>query len=493
MEAARAKGIFRESRKRGRGIWPDGDHIVVDLGSRLVVDGKELEIGKFKSPGGYIYEVGDCIDLDLSVAPLTAQESSVILKVAKKFAWPTPLNAYLCAGWVVVAPFSGILPWRAHLWITGPTTAGKSTLLDRFIEPLTPFRFDTALMGDSSAAGIRQALGSDALPISIDEAEPSEKAASERLEALLSLLRGASSSKGNKTLKGTPSGKALSYKFRCSAALASIEVPINNSADKNRLTQLELKKLKSELWLALLEELKTFTPKFGARFFRRILKLAPTLLKNIPVFHDVVTTKLNDSRAGQQYGALLAGAWTIEHDNVATLDEATKFVSGLDWSDGSHAGPVGSDSDEERYLTLILDAQVQLPITEKIGDFESQHTHSDRRVISELLTKALTGDGDIGVSEDDAVAVLDRHGIRVCKKGTGLDDGHEAEMYFWIANQNENLAKIIGRPNGSWKQHLGRIEGHVKSGSKSQKFNRRNRCYVALPASIILGDGNEVK
>jgi len=499
MKEAHEAGIFRPGKVRTRGAWVDGGRIVLHLGDRLAVDGIEVKVEKFESPGGYIYEVSDRIDLDLTVAPLTIKDAGSVLEVSKKLPWASPLNAHLLAGWVVVAPFSGILPWRPHIWVTGPTTAGKTTIIDRFIEPLMPFRYENALIGDSSAAGIRQSLGFDALPILFDEAEPNARAARERLENVLLLLRGASSSKGNKTLKGTTAGKALQYVFRCSAALASIQVPIKDAADKNRLTQLELKKLNSKDWPDLLSALAIFTPKFGARFFRRILKLAPTLLKNIPVFHAVATAKLKDMRAGQQYGALLAGAYAIEHDNLATPDDAKKFVADLDWSDDNHSGPIEANLDEHCCLGSILGAQVPVIIND--GDSRKHH---DSRTVGQLLRKAFTDEADFGLSQSDAREVLRRYGILV-GVGTGRKQGdrkqgdtdeQKKQQYFWVANRNDGLSRSIGDhawSSNGWAQYLARIAGAVKSGTEVKRFASAPTCWIALPSSLVLseedGDG----
>jgi putative DNA primase/helicase len=492
MARAHERGIFRPDKIRTRGAWLDKNRMVLNVGDRLVVDGREFQIHDFKDPVG-VYEVGNTVELDLNVAPLTAAESRKVLDVAGQFPWASPLFGRLLAGWIVTAPFSGIISWRPHVWLTGPSGAGKTAILQRYVKPLTPFRYEKTFTGASSEAGIRQSLGHDSLPVLFEEAEAETRTGRSRLENILLLLRSASSSIGDQTAKGTTTGRPLDYVFRSAALLASIFVPIKNTADDSRVTRLELRKLDPEPWPKLLPELAAFTPEYGARFFRRILNLLPALLTNINTFQDAVSAHLKDGRAGQQYGTLIAGAYMIGNDDAITQSGATDYVSSMDWGDDGHGEPVDANLDEHRCLASILDAQVSVTISEKQGDF--LHTHSDKRTIGDLIKKALIDEPrDFGVSREDADDVLRRYGIR-SGLGTGRkvgDDETQAKaQYFWVANRNDALSKVIGEHGWSsngWQQYLCRIAGAVKSGIEVKRFASSPTCWVALPSSLVLGE-----
>ena len=482
MEAAKAKGIFTADKIRGRGVHLDKGRIVVHLGDRLVVDGREVKIEDFTDTTG-IYEVAQPIALDWNAPPLSTAESRKILEMAKKFPWASEqassLKAHLLTGWTVTSQLSGILGWRSHCWLTGGTDSGKTAIINRFVKPLTPLRYDFG--PGTTDAGIRQTSKQDSLPVVFDEAEAKTGAGAKRIENILMLMRGASSSSGDPTAKGTPGGHALSYKFQSAVLLASIYVPIKDEADDNRTTRLELKKPEPEVWPKLLRELDDFTPEFGAKFFRRILKLVPVLLKNIVTFQNA----LRGDRIGLQFGTLIAGGYLVSHDDVITPSEAKEYVESLHWGDDGQGERLKSNRDEYICLGSIVTAQVQMLVNDR----------SDKRLIGELVKKAFGDDGDIGVSEKDAAGVLNRHGIRV-GYGTGQKgdtDEQKKTPYVWIAYRNDNLAKLISADypwsGGGWHQLLGQIKDAEKRGFDVPKnFAGRNECWTAIPKRVFLGE-----
>ena len=496
MEAARAKGIFTADKIRGRGVHLDKGRIVVHLGDRLVVNGREVKIEDFTDTTG-IYEVGQPIALDWNGPALSTAESRKILEMAKKFPWASEqassLKAHLLTGWMMTSQLSGILGWRSHCWLTGGTDSGKTAIINRFVKPLTPLRYDFG--PGTTDAGIRQTSKQDSLPVVFDEAEAKTGAGAKRIENILMLMRGASSSSGDPTAKGTPGGHALSYKFQSAVLLASIYVPIKDEADDNRTTRLELKKPEPEVWPKLLRELDNFTPEFGAKFFRRILKLVPVLLKNIVTFQNA----LRGDRIGLQFGTLIAGGYLVGNDDVISPSDAKEYVESLHWGDDGQGERLKSNRDEYICLGSIVTAQVQIMVGSG---------RSDKRLISELVKRAFDhledkgfdnlGD-DFGVSGKEACDILNRHGIRV-GYGTGQKNGDTDEQretpYVWIAYRNDNLAKLISADypwsGGGWHQLLGQIKGAEKRGFDVPKnFAGRNECWTAIPKRVFLGEDDD--
>ncbi len=500
-------GRFKAEMLRARGAWLDGktktevgtetDRIVLHFGDRLVVDGAEVEIRKFNST--CIYELGARVDVDLSVPPLTVEESRQVLEIGKQFLWTSGLDAYLFCGWIAVAPLCGILSWRPHIWLTGPSAAGKTEILNRFVKPLTPFRFESAFSGGSTEAGLRQSLGRDALAVIYDEAESRDDAGRGRLQKILLMLRGASSSGGDKISKGTTSGRALDFNFRSSVLLSSIYVPIEDTPDQNRISRVEIRVGNPKQWAGLKPKLAIFTPSFGTRFFRRMLSLAALLLKNIATFQDQTGLLLGNSRAGQQYGALLAGAYMIGNDDEASPSVAKEYVESLSW-DG-HGKTEAPDLDECRCLASILGAQVPVTLVDEIvkPDPESNatwqpyaRTHRDAWTLGELIAKVLGFEPDktdgTGLSQSDARDILARYGIRT-GPGTGKKDERiGGGTQIWIANRNDALSRAIAKhPWGSngWHQYLARLPGATKSGAEVKKFAGSTSCWVSLPRGLI--------
>ena len=82
-----------------------------------------------------------------------------VLEIGKQFLWTSGLDADSFCGWIAVAPLCGILSWRPHIWLTGPSAAGKTEILNRFVKPLTPFRFESAFSGGSRRRVCAKASG----------------------------------------------------------------------------------------------------------------------------------------------------------------------------------------------------------------------------------------------------------------------------------------------------------------------------------------------
>src|SRR5690606_17311575 len=82
----------------------------------------------------------------------------------------------------------GALKWRPHVWVTGSTATGKSTLHE-----LLELLFDGGALhtADATEAGLRQILGQQTLPVFFDELEANED--NRRARAIIGLARLASS------------------------------------------------------------------------------------------------------------------------------------------------------------------------------------------------------------------------------------------------------------------------------------------------------------
>jgi hypothetical protein len=195
IAACKRKGPFSPSRVRGRGIWHEGDAIVVNLGEAV--------------PNGlnHLYLCFEQIDF----AQVANYETDRLYKYLRNFRWRNSQDAMLLLGWLAIAPICGVLNWRPHCFLYGPPRCGKTTIHSLAAALLSPFVISTD--GQSSEAGIRQTLGPDSLPVIIDEFESDHHGAS--LRGVLRLARSASSA-DNPVLRGTPEGKAMQFSLRSS-------------------------------------------------------------------------------------------------------------------------------------------------------------------------------------------------------------------------------------------------------------------------------------
>jgi hypothetical protein len=200
---AKKQGIFDPSRIRGRGAWLDEiagtATLVLNCGDRLLVDGKTLPLGQ---SGRYVFVAGVPCDIKLP-PPLTVEGAAPVRDLFGALRWRNPaLDSLLLQGFLVVAQVAGALSWRPHLWLSSASQSGKTTLRQRAIEPLMPFRFTPAFGVHSTEAGIRQSLGGDSLVWTLDESEP--EAGGSNVRKILAMLRSNSSSSfEERTVKGT--------------------------------------------------------------------------------------------------------------------------------------------------------------------------------------------------------------------------------------------------------------------------------------------------
>jgi hypothetical protein len=142
----------------------------------------------------------------------------------------------LVAGLVLCTWVQTLWHWRPLVSITGASDSGKSTLF----EVLSGIFGGLAISSSqSSEAGIRQVVRSDAPAILCDEFESDQ-----HRQKILNLFRTAS--KGSKILRGTSNQKGQSFGLRHIPWVAAVEVGLSREPDRNRFISLELQRPPSE-------------------------------------------------------------------------------------------------------------------------------------------------------------------------------------------------------------------------------------------------------
>jgi putative DNA primase/helicase len=363
VRTAHSRGIFDPSHTRGRGAWVDRGRVVLHMGNTLVVDGETTAITEFKSR--YVYELDRSLPA-LAAAPLTAVEGAALLDIAKMFRWTKPASAPMLAGWCALAPLCGAMRWRPHVWLTGGAGTGKSWILNHFVHPLMN-GMDIFAQGNSTEAGIRQTLRQDALPVLFDESEKNNERERMRVDGVLALIRQASTESAARTLKGSAFGDAQHFHIRSMFCLASIQVGMEHQADYERLAVLALRPKRdeeadaAERWKKIQDSVYATVERdedMPARLFRRSLDLLPITLQNIDIFSTAGATKFGSQRDGDQYGTLMAGAWSLISDRVATDEEARAMLDSYDWGEFmEHA----DTDDSTKALSAIMGSHIRMP------------------------------------------------------------------------------------------------------------------------------------
>jgi putative DNA primase/helicase len=444
-----AVGMFDPDRLRGRGTWWDRGRCVLHLGDRLVVDGMTQAITD-PLESAFRYQRGAALIGPGEATPLSDEEALTVLTMADRFWWDVPASALLMAGWLALAPICGALRWRPHIWLTAAAGSGKTTLLERFVGVLLG-DMSLQVVGSSTEAGIRQSLRSDALPVVLDEAECNEKVDQQRIQAILALTRVASSESHASTVKGSPGGEVARFQVRSMFLLASIAIGLKQGADRRRFAQLTLRNpaempqhKRDAHWQALDRDLDALiTPAFAERLLARTISLIPVIRQAVQVFSRVATQHFDSQSLGDQYGTLLAGAWSLQSSLVPTQEQAQSLIDGTDWSSYRQATEL---ADERRCLNRILQHQLRVETEDRV---------LTRTVLELVEIAAATVHSPIElINPKEAANVLNRHGLRV--RGQEL----------LISNCAEGLARILEETawGNSWATILLRLPGAIRCG-----------------------------
>lgn len=427
MRKAREKGIFASGKLRGRGVWRDKRRTVLHCGDRIVdlQSQRTYELGRFTTD--YIYE------LSQSYRPAFQKDRHPkdLLELTKKFNWKSANSPYVLAGWIVIARFSGWLRWRPHIWITGQKGTGKSTVIDEFLKKLLgpqSYYFE----GGSTAAGIRQEIKCDAVPIIFDEAETSDVKTGAKIKSILELARQASSDSDGYICKGTPTGSGLKYKMSSMFCLASIRVNLQEAQDKSRFSVLELDKNEKDNWPEISAMLGDICMEDGEDIFSKVAGLTEELDKNIKYTGNCLAKLGMERRLADQYGAIFGGLLTYQHGKavgeveVADLLTHIKMDELLDTAESDF-----SDSDD--CLSTILQCKTN-----------TTNSEGRRLTISGLIQK-------------------------IKQSGTGFYDDELAtygiaykDDQIFVVNKNTELAKLLRETpwgNHLWRDSLMRLDG----------------------------------
>jgi putative DNA primase/helicase len=462
-------GVYDPTRIRGRGCWIDDSRIVFHLGDRQIVDGEQHEVGGFKSE--FIYERGPRLQ-GPTAPPLTLDEARFLIDTAKLMRWEQPASAALLCGWIVLAPVCGALRWRPHIWIVGGAGSGKSTVMSEFVKPLLG-GIQTHALGSSTEAGLRQHLGSDAIPLIIDEAENADAFRDEhRIQGIMELARLSSSETGAKTFKGSAAGSATEYMIRSAFLLSSITSSLKQGSDKSRFALLQLQGeasedpeaylRSSEQWQVLKERLRKIDAEIGRRLVARTVSLLPTLRQNVEIFSTLAASRFGSQRSGDQFGFLLAGAYSLVSDGLASEAAAEKFFDAFQLEE--HLEPSKTSADHQRLYETLLAVPVRLP-----GLLESSigvliEIARDRRISNDIPSNT-------------AADYLQTIGLRIEREAGKAD-------VLLVSNTHPGVKRLLRDTPwvNDWRTVLKQRPGAITTGAKWFAGGHVSKCVaVALP------------
>lgn len=471
MRAAEDKGIYDPDRVRGRGAWFDRDRIVFHHGNYLTVDGKEQAIGEFNTQ--FVYEMQRELQRPAATA-LSDEDGDTLLDLAGSFRWTKPASAALLCGWIMLAPICGALRWRPHIWLSGGAGSGKSTLLNEFVHPLLN-GCDLFAQGNTTEAGLRQKLGTDALPVLFEESEQNEDKDRMRIQHVLSLIRQSSTESHARVYKGTMGGHSMEFLIRSMFCLASIQVGIKHQADVERVTVLSLRPKKDlggngmDDWAVLqnrLHEIIGRDPEIGGRLIRRSMSMVRTIRENINIFSVEAGKIFGSAREGDQYGTLLAGNWSLFHSDVATPGDARSLITSYTWEE--HRDTAETDESEQA-LAALMGARLRAPKGLEFSVYEIAAATAGHPAEGTHIDKA------------DAEPLLKRYGMLV------------KDNFLLLSNSSQELRSIMAHTNfaADWRGVLLRLPGADRNENRVAKFQGVSSKCIRIPLEPLLRKSEE--
>ncbi len=490
-------GVWTDARERGGGVWVGDD-------GELRINARE---GFFRATrnglvpaederlsGRHVYPA--CSRFALGAVPDAPRDGRVLghslVQHLKQWGWKQKTAPYLLAGWICQQAFLGALNARPHVTLIGESGAGKSVLAEHIGEVLngTAYRIEDG--AGTTAAGMRQTIGKDAMTILLDEAEPGAnqgQVAEQRaatMRRMLDMLRAAYSASDSghvrTTLKGSASGKAVDYSIRVSAMINAINRPDFDQADRNRFLMLEVVK----------EGRGAGEPDASglADLGSEIRAVLWTRWEDFNAIYDYLVglADLGEARLRKTWGAPVAALMALSYgeawrDNVAAIEQLARAVAAEQDDSGSGSG----DSDHERARKVLMSALIDCEVLEERG--ESISVAVRKRTVYEVFQAA----------KKTNPRAADNHASKALKRvGLMRVDGEHGPRLF-VSDNQQLRAVLRGTPwatGQSIVNALGRLDGAVMTVTKptdTRQFldgSRRSGVYIlvdedgtALPGS----------
>lgn len=470
FQAAKTKGPWNNvERIRGRGAWTTKDgRLILHCGDVLYIDGKQVDTGEHGEffyprrpsiPHPWPREVTD----EINPGPK-------LIENLRTWSWERPeVDPLLVLGWIVVAMLGGALEWRPSIFLVGDAGTGKSHL-QRLIKLVLGAMLVQAT--DTTPAGLYQRIGTDALPVGVDELEA--EADNKRAAAVVKLAR--LSASGGLMLRGGQDNSGVEFQARSPFMFSAIVAPALPPQDLSRLGVLTLHELDPEKMAkgVKLEATETLGPLVMRRLMDR-WEQWPKLLAayKLALFHGG-----HDTRGQDTYGTLLAGAHLLLGDEAM----AEAGVNSIEkW-----AGLLGVDAlPDHVQRTANWKKCVMHILTSRVPAWRQGQRQTIGQLLEDLADeKKPFSEG--GVSFEDAVRQLGQAGIGLCKD---VDLSHG--LILAVPNNSPLLAELFEGSVWSGAAGIGGWPGSLRQGPSTiivtdKKKNNRKVAGVKQRCTLIL-------
>ncbi len=369
-------------------------------------------------------------------------------------------------GWLGCAYLAGALRWRPHIWLTGDTSTGKSTLEQIIRDLLGSAALRSA---DPTKMAIAQQLAGAARPVLLDEFERDIDPGKQ--DAIVQLARLASTEDQAQIIRGSPEGRVRSYVIRGCFYFSGIVPSPLKPQDRTRIHVIDLRTLDGASSEQILEVNQTAAGIAGGlapRLRARALAGFWRFQQNERVFEVAIRDGWKaGGRINDQMGTLLAMSQMLLEDEVVTLEGAmavlAKFESVKDHLLGRP---------EETEAQLCLNHLLTTPLlVDKIS-----------KNIAEMITMVRDGSHTMILESPDH-RELKRNGIAIVRI-----EGW-ADLAVAVSLQHRGLGEIFNGTRwngGAWTPVLRRLPGSWAARDAIRFAGFRDRCTLIPIEALAL-------
>jgi putative DNA primase/helicase len=297
------KGFFNPDMIRGVGIWKEKDRVIINDGKQTQDSSGRITIGS----GEYKYiKSNKKIDNFFSIAS-SDEDGKELLKLFLSQGFENKFEAYALLGWSLIAPFSGCLNWRPHVWLTAASGSGKSWVLENLVYPLIG-RYLRKGSGQDTPASIYREVKTDPLPIINDEMEYSKQKESKLLQ-IIDFAKNSSNDTSGGFARSNAGGGVEKFHIRSCFLFSSITTLLEEGSTKNRFVVCRLKSDYTEK-ITKSRQLVPIILK-SANFRARMMKEINNVITNIDYLIPIITKIVGSQRRADVISPLLAAVFAV--------------------------------------------------------------------------------------------------------------------------------------------------------------------------------------
>lgn len=365
-------GVFDHKRVRGIGVWREENDVVINLGDRLYFNGEFFPLHNNGLKSEYFYQSGPAVKLNLD-RPLGNSDAIKFVEAFQMLNYKNKSDYIIILGWIYAAQTFAALRWRPHIWITGERGSGKSTILE-YIDRCIML---SIMIQDSTAPGIRQRILNNAIPIISDESEPNTEKDRLKMDEVITLARQCSTMGAYEVLRGSASGKAISYNTNTTFCMGSIQLSSMGGADVSRFFVLEMNDNRDsdpEEFIKLENSMAELTELSNGLLVRAVTNFKQ-FQKNIEICKMTIKKNKFEARQADQLAPIVAGYYAYFDTGEIPESFIMSTIKEMNFGESDYVED-NKENDSDKCLSDIY--SIQIPgKTMNIGQvFEKYHNES---------------------------------------------------------------------------------------------------------------------